>query len=82
MSRDPVESLSGELLGLGEYSPSACLELLRLYAQGRPEAHKRPLLDDGDSESIALALGVYRHGGRVGVSGPTRDMPAFTAVFK
>ena len=56
MSRDPVESLAEELLGLGEYSPSACLDLLRLYAQSKPEAHRRPLLDNGDPESISLSL--------------------------
>ena len=58
--RSPVESLAEELLGLGEYSPKACLDLLRLYARSKPEAHKRPLLDDSDPESIALSLGVYR----------------------
>ena len=35
------------------------------------------MLDDADPEGIALALGVYRHGGRVGVSGPTRNRPGF-----
>ena len=76
-----MEEFANGLLAIGGFSPSECLELLRLYARCRLETYKRPLLDDGDPERIALALGVYHHGGRAGVSGPTRDRPGFATYL-
>ena len=82
-----IQSLEAYALALtnyGDFSSHSCLELLRAFAltRGTGSYHLRPVsaqdVDAYETKSVAVALGVYRHGGLIGVSDATNDFPELT----
>ena len=56
----------------------ACALLLQLYTKYQHGVYKRPLFGKEGHGVLAATLGVYRHGGLVGVSGETWSRPCMT----
>ena len=75
---DPVEELASALLNDNVFTSDACALLLQLYAKYQHGVYKRPLFGKEGHGVLAASLGVYRHGGIVGVSGETWSRPCVT----
>ena len=68
-STDPVEELATALLNDNVFTSDACALLLQLHTKYQHGVYKRPLFGKDGHGVLAATLGVYRHGGVVGVSG-------------
>ena len=77
-AEDPVEELASALLNDSVYTPDACSLLLQLYTKYQHGVYRRPLFGQEGHGVLAATLGVYRHGGIVGVSGETWSRPRMT----
>ena len=77
-AEDPVEELASALLNDSVYTPDACSLLLQLYTKYQHGVCRRPLFGQEGHGVLAATLGVYRHGGIVGVSGETWSRPCMT----
>ena len=77
-STDPVEELATALLNDNVFTSDACALLLQLYTKYQHGVYKRPLFGKDGHGVVAATLGVYRHGGVVGVSGETWSRPCMT----
>ena len=77
-AEDPVEELASALLNDNVFTSDACALLLQLYTKYQHGVYKRPLFGKEGHGVLAATLGVYRHGGLVGVSGETWSRPCMT----
>ncbi|CAE7246083.1 RE2 [Symbiodinium natans] len=78
---DPVEAKASELLEATAFGTSHCLELLRLCKEHKPKRTKRAMFQDATDDELAASFGVYRHGGFVGISNPTKQRPCFVTYL-
>ena len=78
---DPVEAKASELLEAMAFETSHCLELLRLCKEHKPKRTKRAMFQDATDDELAASFGVYRHGGFVGISNPTKQRPCFVTYL-
>ena len=68
---DSVEELAAALLNDNVFTSDACVLLLQLYTKYQHGVYRRSLFGKDGHGILAATLGVYRHGGLVGVSGET-----------